>query len=265
MPAIATDVGGPSTATSAAPVALITGADRGLGFALTQELVARGWRVIATCRTPDKASDLKAFAASHPSVAVEKLDVADNAAIDVLSAKLQDQPIDALINNAGVIGEIGAQSPEGFNPEEFERVLRVNTYAPLRLARVLMPNIAASGQKKIVSVSSGIGSLTKAPEYMQYAPAYYYAISKAGLNMEMRMLATEVKPSGVLVGLVSPGAVDTGMQAQYRSASVAARKPITAPMLTPEQSARGVVDYIVGLNAEKSGRFFSHTGAELPW
>jgi NAD(P)-dependent dehydrogenase (short-subunit alcohol dehydrogenase family) len=158
-----------------------------------------------------------------------------------------------------------ADFDEALSPEDFERVLRVNTYAPLRLARVLLPNIAASEQKKIVSVSSGIGSLTRAPEFMQYAPAYYYAISKAGLNMEMRMLATELKPRGVLVGLVTPGMVDTAMQAHYRSASVAAGTPITAPMLTPARSARGVVDCIIGLNAEKSGRFFGNTGAELPW
>jgi NAD(P)-dependent dehydrogenase (short-subunit alcohol dehydrogenase family) len=264
-PARAADGGRSANATGSAPVALITGADRGLGFALTQELIARGWHVIATCRTPDKATELNAFAASHPAVTIEKLDVADNAAIDALSARLHGRPIDALINNAGIAGEFGTSSPEALSPEEFERVLRVNTYAPLRLARVLLPNIAASGQKKIVSVSSGIGSLTRAPEFMQYAPAYYYAISKAGLNMEMRMLATELKPRGVLVGLVTPGMVDTAMQAQYRSASVAAGTPITAPMLTPAQSARGVVDYIIGLNAEKSGRFFGYTGAELPW
>ena len=263
--AIAADATGLNSATGAPPVALITGADRRLGFALTQELVARGWHVIATCRTPDRAMELKAFATAHPGVSIEKLDVADNAAIDTLSATLHGQPIDALVNNAGIAGELGARSPEAISPQEFERVLRVNTYAPLRLARVLLPNIAASGQKKIVSVSSGIGSLTKAPDYMQYAPAYFYAISKAGLNMEMRMLATELKPRGVLVGLVTPGMVDTAMQAQYRSASVAVGTPITAPMLTPAQSARGVVDFIIGLNAQKSGRLFGYTGVELPW
>jgi NAD(P)-dependent dehydrogenase (short-subunit alcohol dehydrogenase family) len=246
-------------------VALITGSDRGLGYALTQELVARGWRVIATCRTPEKAAELRAFAAAHAGVTIEKLDVSDNAAIDALAAKLQGQSIDALINNAGITGEIGAQGPTALDPDEFQRVLRVNTYAPLRLARALLPQIAASSQKKIVSVSSGLGSLSMAPQFMQYAPAYYYAISKAGLNMEMRMLATELKPRGVLVGLVTPGMVDTSMQAQYRSASAAAGTPITAPVLTPAQSARGVVDYIIGLNAEKSGRAFSHAGAELPW
>jgi NAD(P)-dependent dehydrogenase (short-subunit alcohol dehydrogenase family) len=265
VPSFAVDVGGAGNMVGAAPVALITGSDRGLGFALTQELVARGWRVIATCRTPDKATELKAFAAAHSGVMIEKLDVADDAAIDALSAKLRAQPIDALINNAGIVGEIGAQGSGTLDPEEFQRVLRINTYAPLRLARAFLPQISASGQKKIISVSSGIGSLTQAPQVMQYAPAYFYAISKAGLNMEMRMLATELKSRGVLVGLVTPGMVDTAMQTQYRSASAAAGTPITAPVLTPAQSARDLVDYIVGLNAEKSGRVFSHTGAELPW
>ena len=264
-PGFAIEAGGAASAVGAAPVALVTGSDRGLGLAVTQELVARGWHVIATCRTPDTATELKAFAAVHPGVMVEKLDVADDAAIDALSAKLRGQPIDALINNAGIVGEIAARGSGTLDPDEFQRVLRVNTYAPLRLARAFLPQITASSQKKIISVSSGIGSLTQAPQFMQYAPAYFYAISKAGLNMEMRMLATELKSRGVLVGLVTPGMVDTAMQTQYRSASAAAGTPITAPVLTPAQSARDLVGYIVGLNAERSGRVFSHTGAELPW
>lgn len=254
-----------AAAANASPMALITGSDRGLGFALTQELTARGWRVIATCRSPEKATELREFAAANPGVVIEKLDVADDAAIDALAARLRGQPIDALINNAGVLGRIGTPRVEDLDPAELQRVMRVNTYAPMRLARTFMPNIAASGHKKIVSLSSGLGSLTRVPDFAQNAPSYDYSISKAGLNIEMRMLAYEVKSRGVLVGLVSPGAIDTAMQAQVRAASAAEGKPITTPMVTPAQSARGVVDFIIGLDADKSGRFFSYTGAEIPW
>ena len=264
-PALAADVSVSANPAGIAPVALITGSDRGLGFALTQELTARGWRVIATCRSPEKAADLKAFAAANPGVALEKLDVADDAAIDALAAKLRGQPIDALINNAGVLGRMGAQRVEDMDPVELQRVLRVNTYGPMRLARALMPNIEASRHKKIVSLSSGLGSLARVPDFAQNAPSYDYSISKAGLNISMRMLAYEMKPRGVLVGLISPGAIDTAMQAEVRAASAAEGKPITTPMVTPAQSARGVVDVMIGLDADKSGRFFSYTGAEIPW
>lgn len=264
-PAFTADTGGTAAATSAAPVALITGSDRGLGFALTKELTARGWRVVATCRSPEKATELRAFAAANPGVVIERLDVADDAAIDALATKLRGQPIDALINNAGVIGRVGTPRVEDLDPAELQRVMRVNTYAPMRLARTFMPNIEASRHKKIVSLSSGLGSLTRVPDFAQNAPGYDYAVSKAGLNISMRMLAYEVRSRGVIVGLISPGAIDTAMQAQVRAASAAEGKPITAPMVTPAESARGVVDVMMALTAEKSGRFFSHTGAEIPW
>jgi NAD(P)-dependent dehydrogenase (short-subunit alcohol dehydrogenase family) len=248
-----------------APVALITGSDRGIGFALTQEFATRGWRVVATCRNPDNATELKAFAAAHPGVTIEKLDVADNAAIDALSGKLRDLPIDALINNAGVAGDFNLQALAKLDADEFERVLRVNTYAPLRLSQAFVEQVAASRQKKVVSISSGLGSLTLAPQFTQYARAYYYAISKAGLNMAMRMLASDLQPRGIVVGIVTPGMVDTSMQTQYRAASAATATPITAPKLTPAESARALVDYVVALTPEKSGRMFSYTGAEVAW
>lgn len=264
-PALPADTDGAAAAMGTPPVALITGSDRGLGFALTKELTARGWRVIATCRSPEKATELRAFAAANPGVVIERLDVADDAAIDALATKLRGQPIDALINNAGVIGRVGTPRVEDLDPAELQRVMRVNTYAPMRLARTFMPNIEASRHKKIVSLSSGLGSLTRVPDFAQNAPGYDYAVSKAGLNISMRMLAYEVRSRGVIVGLISPGAIDTAMQAQVRAASAAEGKPITAPMVTPAESARGVVDVMMALTAERTGRFFSHTGAEIPW
>lgn len=264
-PAFTADAGRPAAAMSTPPVALITGSDRGFGFALTQELTARGWRVIATCRSPEKATELRAFAAANPGVVIERLDVADDAAIDALAARLRGQPIDALINNAGVIGRVGTPRVEDLDPAELQRVMRVNTYAPMRLARTFMPNIEASRHKRIVSLSSGLGSLTRVPDFAQNAPGYDYAVSKAGLNISMRMLAYEVRSRGVIVGLISPGAIDTAMQAQVRAASAAEGKPITAPMVTPADSARGVVDVMMALTAERTGRFVSYTGAEIPW
>src|SRR5262245_5106715 len=81
--------------------ALVTGSDRGIGFALVQEFESRGWQVIATARDPAKSTDLNAFAKEHPRVTVEKLDVTDTVGIDALAVKLKSHPIDALVNNAG--------------------------------------------------------------------------------------------------------------------------------------------------------------------
>lgn len=104
------------------PVALITGSDRGIGFALVHELAARGWRVIATCRDPGNAEALKTFAAGDSRVVVEALDVADDAAIEALSTRYRGQPIDALVNNAGIAGGLGSESLANLSPEEFTKV-----------------------------------------------------------------------------------------------------------------------------------------------
>ena len=203
--ATAAGVAAKTSATSnpqAAPVALITGSDRGIGLALVQELTGRGWRVIATCRDPAGAEALKTFAASNPRVVIEALDVSDDAAIDALSARYHDQPIDALINNAGIAGGLGSSGVKTLSAEEFTRVLRVNTYAPLKMSSAFLEQVAASRQKKIVAITSGLGSLFLAP---QFSDTTYYSISKAGLNMAMRILQSEAGERGVLVGLVLPG------------------------------------------------------------
>jgi NAD(P)-dependent dehydrogenase (short-subunit alcohol dehydrogenase family) len=252
----------PSDAKGAAPVVLITGSDRGIGFALTQEFANRGWKIIATCRDPGRANQLQEFAASHHEVTIELLDVADDAAIDALAAKYAGKPIDALINNAGIVGDLDSQHVGTFNAAGFEKVLRVNSYAPLRVSQALLANVAASRQKKIVAISSGAGSLWQAQQTRGY---YYYDMSKSALNMGMRILQNEVRDRGIVVGIVSPGPVDTDMQREYRAAAAKANTPITTPALSPEDSARALVTYVENLSVDKGGRFYSYNGQEIPW
>jgi NAD(P)-dependent dehydrogenase (short-subunit alcohol dehydrogenase family) len=243
-------------------VALITGSDRGIGFALAQELVARRWKVIATCRDPVHAQALQEFAAGHPLVTIETLDVTNPAAIDALSLKYRGQPIDALINNAGV-GILSLPRADALDADEFQRTMLVNTYAPLRVAGAFLDQVAVSRQRKIIAITSGIGSLWQAPQAS--TTAYSYAISKAGLKMAMRLLQNEVRDKSIIVGIVSPGPVDTDMQRGYRAAAAQAGAPITGPQLTPEESARGLASYIETLGPEKAGRFYSYSGQEIPW
>jgi NAD(P)-dependent dehydrogenase (short-subunit alcohol dehydrogenase family) len=133
---------------SSPPVVLITGSNRGIGLAVTAEFVGRGWKVIATCRDPEHAKELKEFAAAHPMVVVEKLDVGDDRAIDRLAARYRGQPIDVLFNNAGIGGRVREQQPGNLTSEEFEQFMRVNAYAPLRLSQAFLDNIAASRQRR---------------------------------------------------------------------------------------------------------------------
>jgi NAD(P)-dependent dehydrogenase (short-subunit alcohol dehydrogenase family) len=260
----------PAAETTSAPnpgTALITGSDRGIGLALTREFISRGWQVIATCRDPSRATELITLAKDHPGVSIERLDVTDHAAIDALVAKLKGRPIDALVNNAGVSGSFDGLSPAGLEPDEFARVLRVNSYAPLRLSSAFLDLVTASKQRKIIGISSGYGSIASVPDVISsgYPAAYAYAMSKAALNMGLRMFALETANRQVTTVLLSPGAVDTDMQRSLREHMTRIGKPIATPALTPEASAHAMVVTIEGLRPEQNGKFLSREGSEIPW
>jgi NAD(P)-dependent dehydrogenase (short-subunit alcohol dehydrogenase family) len=248
--------------------ALITGSGRGIGFALVREFESRGWQVIATDLDPAKATELEAFAQAHPRVSIEKLDVTDTAGIDALAVKLKDRPIDALVNNAGINGSYEGQSLGKLDTGEFDRVLRVNSYGPLRVSAAFLDLVARSQQRKIVAVSSGYGSLASVESIAAsgYPSSYFYAMSKAALNMGMREFAFEAgAPRGVTTVLISPGAVDTGMQRDIRASMARIGKPITAPTSTPEQVAHAMVLAIEQLKPEQNGKFMALSGKEVPW
>lgn len=244
-------------ATRDAPVALVTGANRGIGLALSTVLAEKGWRVIATCRDPEHADELKALSARHPSVALDRLDVTDSAELQALAAKYHGQPIDVLINNAGILGNPEAQQLGNFDQQTFEEVMRVNVLAPLRVAQALLENVAASGQKKIVTLTSGAGSLAGVG---QARDNYFYRMSKAASNMSMLLLQNEVRSRGVIVALVSPGPVDTQMNREWRHGA-----PPSASLLSPLESATAVVTLIGQLTPERAARALSYDGREIPW
>ena len=248
--------------------ALITGSDRGIGFALVQEFESRGWQVIATARDPAKATELNAFAKAHPQVSVEKLDVTDTVGIDALAMKLKDRPIDALVNNAGIAGTADGQRLDKLDQDEFVRVLRVNSYGPLRISAAFLDHVAASKQRKIIAVSSGYGSISSVESLASagYPSSYFYAMSKAALNMGLREFALDPGAKrGVITVLLSPGAVDTDMQRTIRSDMAQAGKPITSPTRTPAEVAHAMVLAIEQLTPEQNGKFYSLTGKEVPW
>jgi len=247
---------------------MITGSDRGLGFALVQEFESRGWQVIATARDPAKATDLNAFAKAHPRVTVETLDVTDTAGIDALAVKLKDRPIDALVNNAGIAGTFEGQQTATLDQDEFVRVLRVNSYGPLRISAAFLDHVAASKQRKIIGISSGYGSLASVESLASsgYPSSYFYAMSKAALNMGLREFALDPGARrGVTTVLLSPGAVDTDMQRTIRADVARAGKPITLPTRTPAEVAHAMVLAIEQLKPEQNGKFYSLSGKEVPW
>lgn len=232
------------------PTVLITGANRGLGLEFARQYAARGWRVIATARKPAEATALAELAAAHPGVSIERLDVTDGAEIEALAVKLRGQPIDVLLHNAGITGARAGHGLGSFDYELYRLVLETNAIGPMRLTEVLLGNVARSRQKKIVTISSSEGSITRVD-----APrGYWYRSSKAAVNMLMRNLAFEVQKQGIAVALVNPGPVDTDMM-----------KGVRMPLQPVPHAAATVIRIIDAVTLERTGRFWDYEGGELPW
>ena len=231
-------------------VALITGASRGIGLELARQYAERGWQVIATARAPGEAAALKDIAKEHSNVTLERLDVTDHAQIDALAARYKGKPIDVLLNNAGIAGGEEAGTFGHLKYDVYQKVHDVNVVGPLKMAEAFLPNVAASQQKKIISITSTQGSITRTT-----GGGYFYRSSKAALNMVMRSLAFDLKPQGITVGLVSPGFVRTDFT-----------KGIDLPMMiTPQQSATALIKVNDGYDLAKTGTFMRHAGEEAPW
>jgi NAD(P)-dependent dehydrogenase (short-subunit alcohol dehydrogenase family) len=247
---------GAASTSAAAQTVLVTGSNRGLGLEFVRQYAAAGWTVIATARDPQAAPELRELAGKYKTIQLEKLDVLDNAAIASLAAKYQGHPIDVLLNNAGVLGDMTAQTLGALDYQEFEDVMAVNGFAPLRMAEAFREHVAASTRKQIVSLTSrsGIISLPGA------RGPYFYRASKTALNMVMRVLADDLRARGIVVALVSPPPTDTEMLRALigpQNASFQARPPdVVAALLK-------VID---GLTMAKSGEAPNYfDGTVLPW
>jgi NAD(P)-dependent dehydrogenase (short-subunit alcohol dehydrogenase family) len=235
---------------AAAPTVLITGANRGIGLELARQYAERGWNVVATARDPAVAAELRAVSAQHPALVIEALDVTDHAQIDALALKYQGRPIDILLNNAGISGGHENAKLGQMNYDAYYKVHAVNVVGPVKMTEAFLANVAASGQKKIINITSGQGSIAKT-----WGCCYFYRSSKAALNMMMRNISIDLKPKGITVGLISPGFVKTDMTAG-----------IDLPMMiTPQESAAAVIKVIDSYDLSKTGTFLEHDGREWPW
>ena len=184
--------------------ALVTGANRGIGFEICRQLGAAGHKVVMGARDPSQgeaaAQDLRDQ--GHDVTAVE-LDVADEASVEACATALREQgtEIDILVNNAGFLAEGDLLT----GSHAMEEAIAVNLMGPLRTARAFMPAMEKRGWGRVVNVSSAWGSFAKDLE----GPAAY-AITKAALNALTVRLAREAG-DGVKVNSIDPGWVQTRM------------------------------------------------------
>ena len=232
---------------------LITGSNRGIGLAFAEHYAKdTNWNVIATCRRPEQADDLKALAATHENFQIDLLDVTREDHIRALAERYADQPIDLLINNAAILGPLPEQSLGGLDYERFEQTMAVNVYGPLRVSEALADNVAASGGK-IVALTSGLGSMTLMG---RMRGMYFYRISKSALNMGWRALRSDLKPRGVAVLLIAPGQVDT---------SLLRESGFRGEALTTNESVAGMVEIIAAATIDDPGLPINVDGRVIPW
>lgn len=251
--AFAAAIFGPAGARGA--TVLVTGSNRGLGLEFAKEYAERGWTVIATTRSPESATELKALAAKYPNLVIEKLDVLDEPGIGALAAKYQGRPIDVLINNAGVLGDLRGQVVGSFDYAAFQQVMGVNVFGALAVSEAFRGNVARSDQKKIVAITSGSGVISRGGG----GKMTFYRASKVALNMCMKGLASELRDQGIIVGMVAPGGVNTDMLRQAAGAERAAKA------LRPSQSVAGMIKVIAGLTQTNSDKPLNYDGTVLPW
>ena len=182
---------------------LVTGGNRGIGLAFVRQLLARGDRVVATCRQPGKATALNALAGEHPGrLRVLPLDVAEAKSRAELLRELplvlgDDGRLDLLVNNAGVL-----HSGERFGHVEeaiLEDSLRVNAIGPFLLAQALAPMLADGG--RLANLSTIMASIASRTEFR--SPSY--SASKAAQNMLTVQLARALEPRGIVVLALHPG------------------------------------------------------------
>lgn len=230
--------------------ALVTGANRGIGFELTRLLATRGDRVIAVCR---RSSPALAALVSSPELRagveiVEGVDVSEAAGIERIRQVVGARKLDLLINNAGILENVGLPSSaeESLDLTSIRRQFEVNALGPLRVTAALRGNLGRGS--KIALITSRMGSSADNSS----GGSYGYRMSKAALNIAGASLARDLKEQGVAVAILHPGYVRTEMTGKTGQVEAV-------------DSATMLLDRIAGLNIENSGTFWHANGERLPW
>jgi NAD(P)-dependent dehydrogenase (short-subunit alcohol dehydrogenase family) len=219
---------------------LVTGASRGLGAEFVQQLRRGGHTVIAAVRDPDTAGH-----AARAWAKVVQLDVARPETFDAFARSLAE-PVDVLVNNAGVAARDGALRT--ITSETMEHVFQTNVFGLALLTRALLPLLARGTRKVIANVSSGLGSLASTPGGFSYA----YCCSKAALNMLTVLMHQELAGEGFTVVSLDPGWNRTDMGGAE------------AP-LDPRDTVGSMITLLDRLRQADSGKFIGYDGQLRPW
>jgi NAD(P)-dependent dehydrogenase (short-subunit alcohol dehydrogenase family) len=225
---------------------LITGANRGIGLALTRLAMERGDRVLAAARRPGEAPALADLARKNANVSVLNIDVTDPEEMAAAAAR-EKTPVDLLICNAGqYIARGGIDDPE-YTYDAWHTVMMTNVAGIFFTVRAFLPRLLRAPAAKIAIVSSIMASSERAP-----GGAYIYRASKAAATNLARNLAVDLKPQGITVGAYHPGWVRTDMGGAKAAIDV-------------EESAKGLMQRFDALSLATTGVFEDYRGEAIPF
>ncbi|KAL9105620.1 MAG: hypothetical protein Q9227_009232 [Pyrenula ochraceoflavens] len=231
------------------PTAVVTGANSGIGHAFAEILIEEHYDVIAVdINLGEKINALKCQ--KH------EVDVGDPQSIATFKANLGEVPINVLLNIAGVIASKESDALHSVSLDVLKRIFATNTYGPLLLTQALLPNVLAAASSEhpahLGFMSSRVGSIADNSTGGSYA----YRSSKAALNSICKSMSVELKEKDVVVVVMHPGYVKTGLNADTHSMPEA---------VMPDEAAGKLWKVFQKIALNDTGKFWHREGYELPW
>ena len=223
----------------------ITGANRGLGLEFVKEFTEKNYEVIATCRDLNSSSDLSNLAKSNLTIQLHQLDISDTKNIQDLSNHLKNEPIDILINNAGIYR---SGSLNSVNKDSWVESFVTNTIGPYEVIENFLPNVLQGLEKKIVSITSKMGSIDDNTS----GGSYIYRSSKTALNSMMRSLTHDLSNHDIATLTLHPGWVRTDMGGP-------------GGWIDAKESVSGMIDQISNLSLQNTGQYIDYAGKLIKW
>jgi len=216
---------------------VITGANRGIGLELAKQLNLQGHQVTVLCR--QSSAELNALDIN----VINGIDVSQDDCLEHIRKALAKQPVDLLINNAGILRDESLERPDWATiREQFE----VNTLGPMRVTHALLPNLVKGA--KVALITSRMGSISDNTSGGRYG----YRLSKAALNAVGKSMAMDLRTRDIAVTLLHPGYVATDMTGNHGD-------------ITPDVAAARLLQRIEEMSLDNSGRFYHSNGDRLPW
>jgi NAD(P)-dependent dehydrogenase (short-subunit alcohol dehydrogenase family) len=224
---------------------LITGANRGLGLEFVRQYSQLGWSVLACCRNLSNSNELEILQKKISSIEIFQLDVGNLNEIKDLSNTLKDRTIDILLNNAGIYrsGALGS-----IDTEEWIESFKINTIAPYVVIESFLDQVMRSRQKKIVSITSKMGSIDDNTS----GGSYMYRTSKTALNSMMRSMTYDLESKEISTLTLHPGWVKTDMGGSNA-------------WINSTESVTGMIQQIEKLSQKNSGEYVDYSGKTIKW